>query len=111
MGGVEREEFLVRSNSIQLGIGGRIGGVYGVLLRDTREPGDYGSGQVLTGNFFHEQWMGRSLPLNHFWVKAVKKGINRANEEGKNQQRARMPLSRYGRGRPRSGEWAGEKRG
>ena len=30
-------------------------------------------GKLVAVNFFHEQWVGRSLPLDHFRVKAVKK--------------------------------------
>ena len=44
-------------------------------------------------NFFHEQWMGKTLPLNHFRIKAVKEGIKRAHVEGGTQQRMRRPLS------------------
>ena len=45
-------------------------------------------------NFFHEQWMGKTLPLNHFRIKAIKEGIKRAHVEGGTQQRMRRPLSR-----------------
>ena len=44
-------------------------------------------------NFFHEQWMGKTLPLNHFRIKAVKEGIKRAYVEGGTQQRMRRPLT------------------
>ena len=38
-------------------------------------------GKLVAVNFFHEQWMGKSLPRNHFRIKAVKEGINRAPVE------------------------------
>ena len=28
-------------------------------------------GKMVAVNFFHEQWMGKSLALNHFRIKAV----------------------------------------
>ena len=31
------------------------------------------AGKLVAVNFFHEQWMGKSLPLNHFRIKAVRK--------------------------------------
>ena len=37
--------------------------------------------------------MGRSLPLNHYRIKAVKEGIQRAHVEGGTQQRVRRALS------------------
>ena len=42
---------------------------------------------------FHEQWVGLSLPLQHFSVQAVKKGIRRAHAEAGNQARVRRPLT------------------
>ena len=44
-------------------------------------------------NFFHEQWMGKTLPLNYFRIKAVKEGIKRVHVEGGTQQRMPRPLS------------------
>ena len=40
------------------------------------------AGKLVAVNFFHEQWMGKSLSLNHFRIKAVKVGIQRAHVEG-----------------------------
>ena len=71
----EREELLVSGDCV------RAGGVRGVLLRGTAI------------NVFHEQWVGRSLPLDHFWIKTVKEGIKRAHVEGGTQQRMRRLLS------------------
>ena len=51
------------------------------------------AGKLVVVNFFHEQWMGRSLPLDRFQIKAMKKRIKRARVEGGTQQRARRPLS------------------
>ena len=51
------------------------------------------AGKLVAVNFFHQQWMGRSLPLNHSRIKAVKEGIKRAHVEGGTQQRVRRPLS------------------
>lgn len=32
-------------------------------------------GKSIAVNFFHMQWLGKSLPLNHFRIKMVKEGI------------------------------------
>ena len=39
------------------------------------------AGKLVEVNLFHEQWMGKSLPLNHFRIKVVKEGIKRAHVE------------------------------
>ena len=49
--------------------------------------------KLVAVNFFHEYWMGRSLPLDHFRIKVVKEGIKRAHVEKGTQQRVREPLS------------------
>ena len=95
MGEVERvgkEKLLARGDGIRARGSGRTGGIHGLLLRGPREPRVDGSGQKVAVNF-HEQWMGKSLPLNHFRIKAVKEGIKRAHVEGGTQQRMRRPLS------------------
>ena len=51
------------------------------------------AGKLMAVNFFHEQWMGKTLTLNHFRIKAVKEGIKRAHVEGGTQQRIKRPLS------------------
>ena len=51
------------------------------------------AGKLVAVKFFHEQWMGKSLPLNHFRIKAVREGIKRAHVEEGTQQRVRRPLS------------------
>lgn len=40
---------------------------------------------LVAGNFFLEQWVGKSLPLNHFRIKAVKDDIQNLHEEGGTQ--------------------------
>ena len=51
------------------------------------------AGKLVAVNFFHEQWMGKSLPLNHFRIKTDREGIKRAHVEGGTQLRMRRPLS------------------
>ena len=78
---VEREKLLAGGDGIRARGSGRTGGVHGILLRSPREPGVDGSGQLVAVNFFHEQWMGKTLPLKHFRIRAVKEGIKRAHVE------------------------------
>lgn len=49
--------------------------MHDALLRDTNGLIDNIIGQVGNVNFFHEQWVRRSLPLIHSRIKAVKEGI------------------------------------
>ena len=51
------------------------------------------AGKLVAVNLYHEQWVGVSLPLQHFRIKAVKKGIKRAHVEAGNQTWARRPLA------------------
>ena len=51
------------------------------------------AGKMVAVKFFHEQWMGKSLSLNHFLMKAVREAIKRAHVEEGTQQRMRRPLS------------------
>ena len=44
-------------------------------------------------NFYHEQWGGLSLPLQHFRIQAAKKGIRRAHAEARDQTRVKRPLT------------------
>ena len=73
-------------------------------MDELAEPGVYDCGQNCSSRFFHEQWIGRSLPQNHFLIKAVKEGIERAHVEGGNQQ---QDVERDGE-LQRRGEWAEE---
>ena len=91
--GVEREKLLAGGDGIRTRGSGRNGRVHGILLRSTGEPESTVAGKLVAVNFFHEQWMGKTLPLNHFRIKAVKEGIKRAHVEGGTQQRMRRPLS------------------
>lgn len=77
---VEKEERLVEGGCIRVRSHGRVGGVHGVPIRCKRESGDDDSRQVVCGNFFNEEWVGRSPPLYHFRIKAVKglKGVHGA---------------------------------
>ena len=43
--------------------------------------------------FYHELWVGLSLPLHHFRIKAVRKGVKKAHVEAGNQTRVRRPLA------------------
>lgn len=43
---VQRDVVRVRVNSVRAGSSGRAGGVHGILLCDTREPGDANSEQL-----------------------------------------------------------------
>ena len=51
------------------------------------------AGKLMAVNFHHEQWRGLSLPLQHFRIKAVEKGIKRAHVEAENQTRESRPLT------------------
>ena len=51
------------------------------------------AGNLVAGNFFHEQWVRRSLALDYLRIKAVKGGIKRAHVEGGTKQRVKKPLS------------------
>lgn len=72
---------------------GRFVRVYGVLLRGTRNREATLAGKLLGVNVFHEKWVGRILLSNHFRIKGVEEGINRAHAVGGAQQRGRRPLS------------------
>ena len=50
---------------------------YCCAVRENRESPV--AGKLVAINFFHEQWMEKTLPLNHFRIKAVKEGIKRAH--------------------------------
>ena len=43
--------------------------------------------------FYHEQWVGLSLPVQHVRIKAARKGIKTAHMEAGNQTRVRRPLT------------------
>ena len=51
------------------------------------------AGKLVAVNVYHEQWVGLPLPLQHFRIKAVRKGIKRAHVEALNQMRVRRPLT------------------
>ena len=51
------------------------------------------AGKLITVNFYHEQWVGLSSPLQHVRIKAVKNGIKRAQVEARNQTRVSRPLT------------------
>ena len=51
------------------------------------------AGKMVAVNVNHEQWVRLSLPLQHFRIHAVRKGIKRAHVEAENQARVRRPLS------------------
>ena len=51
------------------------------------------AGKLVAFDFVHEQWIRKSLPRNHFRIKAVREGIQRAYVERGSQQRMRRPLS------------------
>ena len=51
------------------------------------------AGKLMAVNLYHEQWRGLSLPLQHFRIQAVKKGVRRAYAEAGNQARVRRPLT------------------
>ena len=40
------------------------------------------AGKLVTVNFFHEQWVGRTLLSNYFQIKAVKEGKKRRTRGG-----------------------------
>ena len=44
-------------------------------------------------NFYHEQGVGLSLPVQHVRIKAARKGIKTAHMEAGNQTRVRRPLT------------------
>ena len=50
------------------------------------------AGKLMAVNFYHEQWGGLTLPLQHFRIQAVKKRIRRAHAEAGNQARVKGPL-------------------
>lgn len=49
------------------------------MLRGTQKREATIAGRLVTVKFFHEQWMGRSLSLNHFGIKAEKEYIETAH--------------------------------
>ena len=51
------------------------------------------AGKLIPVNFYHEQRVGVSLPVQQSRIKAVKKGIKRAHVEAGNQTRVRRPLT------------------
>ena len=51
------------------------------------------AGKLVAVNFYHEQSVGLSLPVNHVRVRAVRQGIERALVESGSQQRLRRPLT------------------
>ena len=40
------------------------------------------AGKLVAVNFFREEWVGRTLLLNHFHIKAVEEGKNRRTRGG-----------------------------
>ena len=52
-----------------------------------------GAGNMVTVNVYHERWVEMPLPLQHFRIKVVRKGIKRAHADAGNQARVRRPLS------------------
>ena len=62
---------------------------YGCAVRGNKKGTTMGEVQAV--NFYHEQWMGLSLILGHFRVKAVRQGIRRAHAEVGNQPEMRRP--------------------
>ena len=76
------------------------------------------AGKLVAVNVYHEQWVGLSLPPQHFRIKAVKKGIEKAHVEAGNQTRVRRPLTwemikvtEESIGLVGSGAWVGGYRG
>ena len=49
--------------------------------------------KLMAVNVYHEQLRGLSLPLQHFRIQAVKKGIRRAEAEAGNQARVKRLLT------------------
>ena len=96
MGEVERvegERLLARGDRVRDGDRRKLAEymAYCCAVRGNRETTV--AGKLVAVNFFHEQWVGRSLPLKHFRIKAVKEGIKRSHVEGGYQQRVRRPLT------------------
>ena len=51
------------------------------------------AGKLVAVNFYHQQWVGLSLPINYVRVRAVRQGIKRAHVESGSQQRLRRQLT------------------
>ena len=51
------------------------------------------AGKLMVVNFYHEQWEGLSLPLQHFRIKAVEKEIKRAHAGARNLARVKKSLT------------------
>ena len=51
------------------------------------------AGKLMTVDFYHEQWLGLSLPLQHFRIKVARKGIKRAHVGAGDEKRVRRPLT------------------
>lgn len=51
------------------------------------------AGKLVAINFYHEQFVGLSLPLGNPLIRSVKQGIKRAHVEKGSQQRVRRPLT------------------
>ena len=52
------------------------------------------AGKSVAVQFYHEQFVGLSLPLGNPLIRSVKQGIKRAHVEKGTQQRVRRPLTR-----------------
>ena len=51
------------------------------------------AGKLVAISFYHEQFVGLSMPLGNPLIISVKQGINRAHVEKGTQQRVRTPLT------------------
>ena len=78
-----RERLLARGDRVRDGDCRGFGGVHGVLLRGTGNRETTVAGKLVAVNLFHEQWVGRSPPLNRFRIKAAKEGIKRVTHGGR----------------------------
>ena len=51
-------------------------------------------GKLVVINFYHEQFVGLSVPMGYPLIRSVSQGIKRAHVETGSQQRVRRPLTR-----------------
>lgn len=71
----------------------RINGVHGKLLRSEREQGGNERREARRCEFYHEHWMGLSLPMHHLSIETIRKGIKKAHVEIGSQQRVKRSLT------------------
>ena len=74
------------------GAGRRTGRVHGILLRREGNKESTIVGKLVAINFYHEQFLGLSVPMSNPLIRSVRQGIKRAHVGMGSQQKVRRPL-------------------